>query len=128
VNRWLTGALMLVFGGILAFGAGHADVSLLTATADWRQAPRAIPIIFLALVRTGCHASVALSSGWPGLVDSILVVQGFRPVAQPHMQLPARWAMPNAGRASCCALLQLVQGGTAAPRPHAALWCWQPAK
>lgn len=51
VNRWLTGALMLLFGGILAFGAGHADAGLLTATVDWRQAPPAVPIIFLALVR-----------------------------------------------------------------------------
>ena len=54
VNRWLTGALMVVFGGILAFGAGHADASLLAATVDWRAAPPAIPIIFLSLVRASC--------------------------------------------------------------------------
>ena len=53
VNRWLTGALMVVFGGILAFGAGHADASLLAATVDWWAAPPAIPIIFLSLVRPG---------------------------------------------------------------------------
>jgi hypothetical protein len=68
VNRGLTGALMLVFGGILAFGTGHADASLLAATVDWRAAPPAIPIIFLSLVRVGC-----CDTSLPPLVALLLI-------------------------------------------------------
>lgn len=51
VNRWLTAGLMVLFGGILWYGGGHADAALLTVTSAWSRAPAAVPIVFLALVK-----------------------------------------------------------------------------
>ncbi|KAK9804780.1 hypothetical protein WJX72_004945 [[Myrmecia] bisecta] len=50
LNRAMTAGLMVLFVGIIASGASHADWSALTTHADWSTAPQTVPIMFLALV------------------------------------------------------------------------------